>query len=249
MTEADIPPTLVELLGQAKRIAILTGAGISAESGLATFRDAQTGLWANFRPEQLATRAAFQNDPQMVWNWYTWRRQLVEQAVPNPGHLALAELEQRVPTFTLITQNIDGLHQLAGSHNVIELHGNIRRVKCFDDDQVVEDGQADNMVIPPRCPRCGGMLRPDVVWFGEVLPAVAFHQARTAAMNCDLFFSIGTSGLVEPAASLPRRAMNNGATVVIINPEYESSVQPGLITLGAAAGVVLPALMRAAWPR
>lgn len=248
MTTVSIPDELVERVRRGSRIGILTGAGVSAESGLPTFRDAMTGLWARYRPEDLATRAAFQRDPQLVWRWYAWRRELVARASPNPGHLALAELERRIPMTTLITQNVDGLHQIAGSQRVIELHGNIRRVRCFDDDQVVEGWQGSEDTIPPRCPRCGGMLRPDVVWFGELLPALALEQARAVTMSCDLFFSIGTSGQVEPAASLPRLALSHGATVVIINPEHESSVRPGLITIGAAAGVALPALMRAAWP-
>lgn len=247
MTAIDIPEELPERIRRAGRIAILTGAGVSAESGLPTFRDAMTGLWARYRPEDLATRAAFQRDPQLVWRWYAWRRELVARASPNPGHLALAELERRIPMTTLITQNVDGLHQAAGSQRVIELHGNIRRVRCFDDDQLVEQWQETDEA-PPRCPRCGGMLRPDVVWFGELLPALALEQARAVTLSCDLFFSIGTSGQVEPAASLPRLAMSHGATVVIINPEHETGARPGLITIGAAAGVALPALMRAVWP-
>lgn len=248
MTNALIPEQLTLLVRQAKRIAILTGAGISAESGLPTFRDAQTGLWASYRPQELATRAAFQRNPQLVWDWYAWRRQLVLQASPNPGHLALAALQRRTPELTLITQNVDGLHQLAGSQGVIELHGNIRRVKCFDDDQLVDPWQETADGSPPRCPRCGGLLRPDVVWFGENLPLQALEQARAAAMHCDLFFVIGTSGVVEPAASLPRLALNHGATIVMINPEHESSVRSGMIMIGAPAGVALPAMLEAAWP-
>jgi NAD-dependent deacetylase len=249
MTEPiTLPNEVIARVRTAHHIAILTGAGVSAESGLPTFRDAMTGLWAKYRPEELATRAAFQQNPELVWNWYAWRRELVLNAQPNPGHVALAELQRRIPKLTLITQNVDNLHQIAGSQGVIELHGNLRRVKCFDNDHLVDDWQADNRV-PPHCPECGSLLRPDVVWFGETLPPLALEQARAAARDCDLFFSIGTSGQVEPAASLPRLAMNRGATVVIINPDQESSVRPGLIMVAAAAGVALPALVQAAWPQ
>jgi NAD-dependent deacetylase len=248
MNSNIIPDELITQVRAAQHIAVLTGAGVSAESGLPTFRDAMTGLWATYRPEELATRAAFQHNPELVWNWYAWRRDLVLNARPNPGHIALAELQRRVPRLTLITQNVDNLHQLAGSQNVIELHGNLRRVKCFDNDHIVDDWQADTRT-PPHCPECGSLLRPDVVWFGETLPPLALDQAREAARHCDLFFSIGTSGQVEPAASLPRLAMNHGATVVIMNPDQEGSVRPGLIRIAAAAGVALPALVQAAWPQ
>src|SRR6058998_2382350 len=157
---------LVAALRGARFIAVLTGAGISAESGLATFRDAQTGLWARFDPRELATSSAFARNPKLVWDWYAWRREHVAAARPNAGHLALAELEQRVPEFALITQNVDGLHQRAGSRNPIELHGNITRTKCFEEDKIVNEWQ-ESRDVPPRCPSCGGRLRPDVVWFGE----------------------------------------------------------------------------------
>lgn len=247
MSTLQIPEELIARIRMANHIAVLTGAGVSAESGLPTFRDAMTGLWVTYRPEELATRAAFQRNPQLVWDWYAWRRSLVEQAQPNPGHVALAELQRSIPKLTLITQNVDGLHQMAGSHGVIELHGNIRRVKCFEDDQVVERWQTDTR-LPPHCPRCGGLLRPDVVWFGETLPSLALDQAREAARNCDLFFSIGTSGQVEPAASLPRLALSHGATVVIINPDQQNNNRAGLISIGATSGIALPALVRSVWP-
>ena len=175
-----------------------------------------------------------------------WRRGLVVQAEPNPGHIALAELAQQVPQLTLITQNIDGLHQRAGSPDIIELHGNIMRTKCFDENVVV-DSWDDNGEVPPRCPRCGGLLRPDVVWFGEMLPEQALQTAFDAAADCDLFMSIGTSGEVEPAASLPRIAQQSGATLVIINPAVEPAVMPRYYALNGPSGVVLPALLRVAW--
>jgi NAD-dependent deacetylase len=242
----DIPADLAEKLRAARYVAVLTGAGVSAESGIPTFREAQTGLWAKYDPQELATPQAFQRNPQLVWEWYAWRRELVSRAAPNPAHVALAEIERRVPQFILITQNVDGLHALAGSHNVVELHGNAMRTKCFEEDTLVESWQ-ETGEVPPRCPRCGGLLRPDVVWFGERLPEAALLAAQDAARHCDLFLSIGTSGAVEPAASLPFIALKQGATVVIVNPEIKPSPGPTLYSLSGPAGTVLPALLRAAW--
>jgi NAD-dependent deacetylase len=242
-----IPQCLIEKLRAARYVAVLTGAGISAESGLPTFRDAMTGLWAQYRPEDLATPQAFRRNPKLVWDWYAWRRELVTNAAPNPGHVALVELAQRVPKLTLITQNVDSLHQRAGSTGVIELHGNLSRVKCFEDNSIVETW-TDSGDAPPHCPRCNGFLRPDVVWFGEALPADALNDAVAVAASCDMFFSIGTSGLVEPAASLPRVAQQFGATVVFINLDVTSSSSASLYNINGPAGKVLPALVRAAWP-
>ena len=240
------PQNLLDALRKARRVAVLTGSGISAESGVPTFRDAQTGFWAKFRPEDLATPEAFQRNPKLVWDWYAWRRELVSQAQPNVAHLALVELERRLPQFSLITQNVDGLHQRAGSRNVIELHGNITRTKCFEEDVPVEKWTASGET-PPRCPRCGGHLRPDVVWFGETLPPAALERALAASRSCDLFFSIGTSTLVHPAASLPFEALQRGAIVVEINPDPTPLTARAHHTLRGAAGEVLPALLRAAW--
>lgn len=237
-----IPPQLIETLRTARHVAVLTGAGVSAESGLATFREAQTGLWAQYNPEELATPQAFRRNPRLVWEWYTWRRELVAQAKPNPGHLALAELEQRVANFTLITQNVDGLHQRAGSQNVIELHGNINRTKCFDEGEIVESWPETDEV-PPCCPRCGGYLRPDVVWFGETLPSGALEAAFEAAASCDVFLSIGTSALVQPAASLPVAALKNGATVVEINPDTTMLSSRMTYVLRGPSGQILPELL------
>lgn len=242
-----IPPGLIEELRTAQHISVLTGAGISAESGLPTFRDPMKGLWAQYRPEELATPQAFLRNPRLVWEWYAWRRALVAQALPNEGHRALVTLEQRIPQFTLITQNVDSLHQRAGSKRVIELHGNISRTKCFSENVVVEIWQESDK-LPPSCPRCGAMLRPDVVWFGEQLPEQAFHEAVEAAALCDLFFSIGTSGTVEPAASLARVARRFGATVVTLNLEVTPLESPQCYALNGCAGTVLPALVHAAWP-
>jgi NAD-dependent deacetylase len=243
----NIPPELVEAIRKARHVAVLTGAGTSAESGVPTFREAQTGLWAQYDPQELATPGAFQRNPRLVWEWYTWRRSLVAQAQPNPGHAALVELEQRVPRLTLITQNVDGLHQRAGSQRVIELHGNIARTKRFDDQVVVEEW-AETGEVPPRCPTTGSLLRPDVVWFGEMLPESALHAAMDAATACDLFFSVGTSGVVQPAASLPPLAQQAGATLVVINVDVTPHVSPHAYHLRGPSGMVLPALVRAAWP-
>ncbi len=234
-------------LRDARRVAVLTGAGISAESGIPTFRDALTGLWARFRPEDLATPEAFLRDPETVWRWYRMRRLRLQDVSPNAGHFALVTLGRRIPGFTLITQNVDGLHARAGSPDVIELHGNITRVKCFVDEQVVDDWEDGDAV--PVCPRCGGLLRPDVVWFGEMLPPLALLRAQEAAEACDVFLSVGTSNLVEPAASLPWIAHSAGATVVVVNTTSEGQqTGPGIHHLVGPSGRVLPALLHAAWP-
>ena len=240
-----IPERLVETLRNAQSVAVLTGSGISAESGVPTFRDAQTGLWASYDPMDLATPEAFARDPRLVWEWYAWRRELVEGASPNPGHEALAELERHVPELVLITQNVDGLHRRAGSQRIIELHGNIMRSKCSREGVAVEPRKEDPEV-PPTCPRCDSPLRPDVVWFGEMLPAGALEEAFEAARSCDLFLSIGTSSLVQPAASLPFEALREGIAVVEVNPDETPLTRHAEYALRGRAGEVLPALVRAA---
>lgn len=249
MTERPytIPQELIERLRTAKKIAILTGAGISAESGIPTFRDALDGLWAQYKLEDLATPEAFRRNPSLVWDWYSSRRTLVTQVSPNPGHLALATMEQFVPGITVITQNVDGLHQRAGSTQVIELHGNICRVKCSVEGFVLETWE-ETTASPPFCPSCHGFLRPDVVWFGELLPEQAIREAIKATTACDLFFSIGTSGLVYPAAGLVDLARDSGATVVVVNPDEEAQISPSFYRLHGPAGQILPALVQAAWP-
>jgi NAD-dependent deacetylase len=211
-----------------------------------TFREAQTGLWARFDPQELATPEAYARDPRLVWEWYAWRRKLVEKATPNPGHEALAELERRVPSFALITQNVDGLHRRAGSQNVIELHGNIQRSKCSREGVTVEPRE-DDTGVPPSCPRCGAFLRPDVVWFGETLLVGALAKAFAAARGCILFFSAGTSGLVQPAASLPLEAVRSGVVVVEVNPEETLLTRFASYALRGPAGKVLPALVESAY--
>lgn len=243
----SIPEGLADALRAAQHVTVLTGAGVSRESGLPTFREAQTGLWARYRPEDLATPEAFERDPRLVWEWYTWRRDLVAQAEPNPGHLALAELGRRAPCLTLITQNVDGLHRVAGSQDVIELHGNINRTKCAKEGVVIESwGETGD--IPPRCPHCGSLLRPDVVWFGETLPADALQSALEAAHSCDLFFSIGTSSVVEPAASLPREALRQGAVVVEVNLRSTLLTPEASYVVQAPSASALPLILQAAWP-
>ncbi len=242
----DIPQELIERLRAAQRIAVLTGAGVSAESGIPTFRDAQTGLWAKYHPEDLATPEAFARNPRLVWEWYSQRRAQVTQVAPNPGHLALATLERFVPMVTIITQNVDGLHQQAGSTRVIELHGNIRRVKCSREGNIVETWEETD-TPPPLCPRCHGLLRPDVVWFGELLPEEALRAATEATAACDVFFSIGTSGQVYPAASLIDLAKCCKATVVVINPDEEAQASPSFYRFHGPAGKVLPELLEAVW--
>jgi NAD-dependent deacetylase len=239
-----IPGELRQRLAAARKVTVLTGAGVSAESGVPTFRDAQTGLWAKFRPEELATPRAFRSNPRLVWEWYAWRRQLVAAANPNAAHLALVEMEKLFPYFHLVTQNVDGLHQRAGSRSVIELHGNINRTKCFEEGTVVSQWK-ETGDVPPKCPACGGLLRPDVVWFEEPMPEAEMQQAVKASTTCEVFFSIGTSTVVYPAAALPFEALRSGAMVVEINPQATPFTARAHFALAGAAGVVLPELITA----
>ncbi len=237
-----LPRALISALRESTHTVVLTGSGISAESGIPTFREAQTGLWARFDPQELATPEAFARDPGLVWGWYVWRRKLVAEARPNPGHLAIAELQSLAPNLTLVTQNVDGLHQRAGSREVIELHGNIRRTKCSAEGTGVED--FDEEEAPPLCPSCGAPLRPDVVWFGEMLPVGALERSSEAARGSDVFLSVGASGLVYPAAALPYEALQNGATLVEINPQKTPLTPHADHALRGIAGEVLPGLIR-----
>ena len=221
---------------------VLTGAGISAESGIPTFRDALTGLWARFRPEELATPEAFDRNPRLVWEWYEARREFVRQAEPNAGHRALAALAGRVPQLTLVTQNVDGLHQKAGSTGVLEYHGNILRDRCMAE-QVVSARAPGPSSELPHCATCGGLLRPDVVWFGEAIPPDAMRLADDAARDCDVFLSIGTSSLVYPAAGLAETALRHRATVIEVNPLPTDLSQSAAVVLRGAAGVMLPELL------
>lgn len=240
------PLDLIAAVHSVQHIAVLTGAGVSAESGIPTFRDAQVGLWAQYRAEDLATPEAFKRNPKLVWDWYAWRRELGSRAQPNPGHYALAGMQRHVPRFTLITQNVDGFHQLAGNTGVLELHGNLARTKCFREGLVIDHWE-ETGETPPRCPRCGDYLRPDVVWFGESLPAEVLEAAAQAATTCQVFFSIGTSGLVEPAASLARVAVRQGATVVEVNPTVTPLTPLATFVLQGVSGEILPELVKAVW--
>lgn len=246
MGPALISPELVERVRSAKHVLALTGAGISAESGVPTFRDAQTGLWAKYDAQELATHEAFEQNPRLVWQWYAWRRQLVAQAEPNPGHHALVTLEQRLPGFTLVTQNVDGLHARAGSRDVVELHGNIAQDLCVDERTPVHE-PAPGDSVPPRCPRCGAFLRPGVVWFGESLPPRALQRAELAARSCDVVLSIGTSSLVQPAAGLPLLAKRHGALLVEVNPAPTPLTPHADQVLTGPAGQLLPELVALLW--
>lgn len=233
---------LIQKLKSAKSVAVLTGAGISAESGVPTFRG-ENGLWKKFKPEELATFDAFIRNPELVWEWYNYRRKLIMEVKPNPGHYALVELENLFPDFALITQNVDNLHRRAGSKNVIELHGNIERNYCIKCGRRYDDINLALEMKVPKCD-CGGLIRPDVVWFGEFLPPDAWEKAEMSASRCEVFFSIGTSGIVYPAASLPQIAKRSGAYTVEINIERtDLSWFMDEVIIGKA-GEVLPELVK-----
>ena len=204
-----------EWLKQASSVAVLTGAGVSAESGVPTFRG-NNGLWKRYRSEDLATPQAFARDPKLIWEWYDWRREMLAQAKPNPGHHALAAIERFAPKFTLITQNVDDLHEQAGSRNVLHVHGSIWMMRCVECGHESLDKRSPLPELPPKC-KCGAMLRPGVVWFGEALPSRVWSDAETAARGADLFLVVGTSALVYPAAGLAQIAKRAGARVVEIN--------------------------------
>lgn len=214
-----------ELLRSARHVVIFTGAGISAESGIPTFRDKTNGLWSIYEAEKLANRAAFQTDPALVWGWYAWRRSIVRQAQPNKAHQAIAQISDRLPRVTVITQNVDDLLERAGCKNVIRLHGDINSAHCFTcghrhSGKLAENpSPADTRLEPPQCSRCKGPVRPGVVFFGEALPAEDLKTAESAALDCDVLLSIGTSGVVYPAARLPHLASQEGAWTVHINTE------------------------------
>jgi len=228
---------------QLKSVVALTGAGISAESGVPTFRGVG-GLWSRYRPEELATPQAFAANPKLVWEWYLYRRQLIAQANPNPGHFALAELERLLGSnFTLITQNVDNLHQRAGSRKVVELHGSIfanRCAKCF---QRFSDDVLDFESLPPICPHCQGAIRPDVVWFGESLNIATIEDAFSLSRQATLFLAIGTSAVVHPAASLPLAARENGAFLIEINPEATPISADAQAALRYSSALALPLLL------
>ncbi|GLI01850.1 SIR2 family NAD-dependent protein deacylase [Phytohabitans aurantiacus] len=244
--------TAASLLRDARKVVVFTGAGISAESGVPTFRDALTGLWARFDAETLATPRAFRDDPALVWGWYEWRRGQVRRTRPNAGHEAVAAIEARAPHCTLVTQNVDDLHERAGSAAPVHLHGSLFAPRCsfcglpasFVDD-LPADGS--HKVEPPMCERCGSAVRPGVVWFGEALPEVALAAAVEAASACDLLLSVGTSAMVYPAAEIPQVAARLGATVIQVNPRETPLDAIADVNLRGPAATVLPELVRAAW--
>ncbi len=242
----DFPSELISFLKKTERLAVLTGAGASQESGLRTFRDSQDGLWAQYKPTDLASPEAFTRDPKLVWDWYAWRREAIKGVRPNRGHYALVEMESIISDFTLITQNVDGLHRFAGSKNMHELHGNINRVRCSQCGEFTEEWGDDTESVP-TCEKCGGLLRPDVVWFGESLPLGELETAVLAARNCQVFFSIGTSGVVQPAASLAFAAHNNGAIVVEVNAESTPLTTKADYFFQGKSGEILPDLVKMVW--
>jgi len=230
-----------DLIDKSGKVTVMTGAGISAESGIQTFRG-QQGLWNNFKPEELATPQAFWKDPKLVWEWYDWRRKTIGEAKPNPGHYALVELEGQKSNFNLITQNVDGLHQIAGSKNVIEIHGNIWKIRCTKCGEIETNFDVPLKEIPPTCSKCGDMGRPNVVWFGEMIPMDVIDKSLNVIEECDVLLIVGTSGIVEPAASMGIIAKEAGKKVVEINLEDTPSSPLYDIRIRKKSGEVLPLL-------
>jgi NAD-dependent deacetylase len=230
-----------QYLAAARNITVLTGAGISADSGVPTFRGTD-GLWRTYRAEDLATPEAFERDPRLVWEWYNWRRELIATKRPNAAHLAIVELERLAPAFWLITQNVDGLHRDAGSRNLTEIHGNIWTVRCTRCNAV--DGNRDvPITILPSCPRCGALLRPHIIWFGESLLAADLEQCAKVLRRCDLLLVIGTSGVVYPAAGFAAVAKEAGAFVVEINLDSTPQSSSVDVSLQGRAKDLVPLLL------
>ena len=248
-----VPSSLIQRLRGATRVVVFTGAGVSAESGVPTFRDPQTGLWSRFDPMELATPTAFARDPDLVWGWYEWRRSMVAQAAPNEAHRAIAAMAAVVPQLTLITQNVDDLHERAGSRPVLHLHGRIARpycASCLEPYALPQSGPHapdTTRIRPPRCGACGGQVRPGVVWFGEALPDSEWRAAVAAAGACDAFFCVGTSSAVQPAASLTGMAIRGGAVTVLVNPNPTEIDDDVSYALRGKAGTVLPSLVSQVW--
>jgi NAD-dependent deacetylase len=253
----DMPPNdlrILTALRAATRVVVLTGAGVSAESGIPTFRDKQTGLWERFDATELATPYAFERDPALVWGWYEWRRAAVLSAQPNPAHFAIATMKTLVPQFTLITQNVDDLHERARSRDVLHLHGELSRPYCKNcrrsyvlPNALPQLPPGGERIEPPRCESCGARIRPGVVWFGESLPDQAWGSARESVRQCDAFISCGTSSLVQPAASLIDMAIAAGATTIQVNrnpTDFDNSVT---FSIRGPAGAILPQLVANTW--
>ena len=248
--------TLIEKIQKSQHLVILTGAGVSAESGIATFRDALTGLWKKYEAETLASEQGFRADPALVWGWYEWRRKRVLQAQPNPAHYAIAQLAEQIPKVTLITQNVDDLHERAGSQDVLHLHGSLHQPRCLECDQAYDlpeqtvskdTANVENRIDPPHCNDCNGPIRPGVVWFGEQLPVDAWKLAQEACRQCDLMLVIGTSGVVWPVADLPNYVNKDRGCVVQINPNITSLNGLASYNLSGKAGEILPKLYAAAF--
>jgi len=232
------------LLRDARRVVVTTGAGMSRESGVPTFRDAPNALWARYDPEALATREGFARNPSLVWRWYAERREMIACTKPHAGHVAIARMPVLFESFLLLTQNIDDLHRQAGSRDVVELHGNIFRFKCFDNDHPVASPPRATGGDPPRC-ACGSFLRPDVVWFGEMLDPGHLERAFTALAACDAVLVVGTSGMVYPAAGFPGVARDAGARVIEVNPEETAITRVADVFVRSGAKEALPALLAA----
>ncbi|HEX3034278.1 MAG TPA: NAD-dependent deacylase [Thermodesulfobacteriota bacterium] len=234
-----------EIIDNASNIMVLTGAGISAESGIPTFRG-EEGLWKQYRPEDIATPQAFLRDPRFVWKWYDMRRQTIKDARPNPGHYALRDLENQKHKFTLVTQNIDGLHRIVGSKNIIEMHGNIWQTRCTKCKRIEQNYDVPLKELPPTCTNCGAITRPNVVWFGEIIPMTLIDKALIAIEECEVMLIVGTSGMVEPAASMGLVAKQTGKTVIEINtnPTYNSPLYD--ITILGRSGDILPLFCKTA---
>jgi NAD-dependent deacetylase len=244
MSKPSLSSTLLSKLEEPGKIVALTGAGVSAESGLATFRGPD-GMWEGQNPMELATPEVFAEDPLKVWRFYAWRREQAARAVPNPAHSSLAALERARDDFTIVTQNVDGLHELGGSKNVLRLHGSLWRLRCTEEGKEFDDRRGDLGELPPRC-SCGAMLRPAVVWFGEPLPMEILKQAENETRSAALLIVAGTSSLVYPAAALPQIAQSNGAYVVEVNPEPTPLSPLADERLAGKAGEILPHLAAAA---
>jgi NAD-dependent deacetylase len=238
---------------KAQHLAILTGAGVSAESGIPTFRDALTGLWENYNAEQMASEKGFLEDSDLVWGWYQWRRQKILQSRPNPAHLIIAQLASILPKVTVITQNVDDLHERAGSHDVLHLHGSIHKAHCiqchapyhYPEMESVDPHLQEQRIAPPKCEPCGGLIRPGVVWFGELLPMDIFLTAESAIEDCDFFLIVGTSGIVYPAADLPYLAIKRGVPSIQINSTQTHLDRKVSCNLKGSAGILLTELYEA----
>lgn len=250
----EIDAGALKHLQDARHLVVFTGSGVSQESGIPTFRDAQVGLWAKYDPNELATPEAFAKQRDVVWGWYEFRRSQILRCQPNPGHQAIEALARHLPKLTLITQNVDDLHERAGSHGVIHLHGSIFQPRCraCGRPHTLTPGIPDlpsevQQIMPPKCNHCGGWIRPGVVWFGEELPRNAWSDAKQAVRECDVLLCVGTSAVVYPAAALPFEAAEQGVCVIQVNPDPTSLDSVARFNLRGRAGEVLPALVEAAW--